>query len=460
MKRNELKTIESESESERVEKINGGRLSSDRILNRVSARESRLDDFDPKQGFATRFYGANECFIGRVESDIDLFGNFANDLKNRLTTNKKSIAAFKDELKNTSIIDSEHYRRLENTFYQDAENQTDMHYRNMKVKNFQIILNEKIISFQEREKNQLERRFLENRRPDYEQSSHMNFTLFLEYLSNDSSSPYLEIQKNNIVKFNPIAEQKRVSLSHLKPCYYNFDNVVESSVQNDIASMINHTIQKVNDERDVVVVIYGNKRTGKRKLKNQIVTSIFKYFEKVLLETNINEFNFNFSAFLKDTDTRFSDLTLKPDSYQEQLLNLLNSLFKKPDKRFLKDKIGNTNFNTKCAFFELSRIIDDDYFNSEFLKSVCTKVSGLYVITINQLVKQKNNSKKSFIKSVLRDALSENKDTLLEEPLQRLLKNFENLYTKVICTINPSAPASRHSYNLIQTLPTYNKYYD
>jgi hypothetical protein len=38
----------------------------------------------------------------------------------------------------------------------------------------------------------------------------------------------------------------------------------------------------VNDERDNLIVIYGEKRTGKRNLRNLIVSAIFKYYERVL----------------------------------------------------------------------------------------------------------------------------------------------------------------------------------
>ena len=464
MKKNELNTIQSVSESDRFEKIHEVKFSIDSSKYKTSQRDSYLDDsaFDPKKGFATRFYGANEHFFDKIDMDRDLFESFATDLKSKLKNNKKQILAFKDELNNMPIIDGEYFKRFESMCLIDSDCQTDMHYHNICVKNRNIINNEKIISFLEREKNQLEKRYLGNRRPDYEQSSHMNYTLFIEYQSNEFNSPYLEINKNNIVKFNAhsdIMKSNRLSLPQIQPVHYNFDDIFQSYVQNDVTLMANHTIQKVNDERDVIIIIYGSKRTGKRKLKNLLITSIFKYFEKVLIEGNIETFNFNFSALLKDLDTRFSDLCLKSDSYQEQLLNLLNSQLKHIDKKFLKEKIKGSN--TKCAFFELSRIAEEsDSFGSEFQKSVCVKVSGLYVITVNKLTKQNNKSKKHFIKSVLRDTLSENKDSLIEEPLQRLLKNFESAYTKVICTLNPYAIASKQSYNLIQTLPICNKYYD
>ncbi len=88
------------------------------------------------------------------------------------------------------------------------------------------------------------------------------------------------------------------------------------------------------------------------------------------------KFGFKFSALVKDLDCRFSDLYLKKDGYREQLLGLLNSLLKPLDKKFLKERI--TGSLSKCAFFELSRIInEEDSCETEFMKSVTGKTSGL-----------------------------------------------------------------------------------
>ena len=204
--------------------------------------------------------------------------------------------------------------------------------------------------------------------------------------------------------------------------------------------------------------MYGEKKTGKRNLRNLIVTAILKYYEKVLLEGNVENFNFKFSALVKDLDCRFSDLYLKKDGYREQLLNLLNSLLKPLDKKFLKERI--TGSRSKCAFFELSRIIDEeDTCETEFMKSVTGKTSGLYVITCNKIPKAGTcKTKKEFIGKVLKGCMKEAVDTPMEAPLARLCKNFDNLYTKVICTLNPYAMASRQSYNLIQSLPSSHRY--
>jgi len=224
--------------------------------------------------------------------------------------------------------------------------------------------------------------------------------------------------------------------------------------------MINGLIQKVNDERDNIILVYGPKRTGKRNLRNLIVTAILKYYERVLVEGNIINFNFKFSALVKDLDTRFSDLYLKKEGYREQFLTLLNSLLKPIDKKFIKEKIEGTS--SKCAFFELSRIIDEeDTCETEFVKSITAKASGLYVITYNKIPNAgKCKTKRDFIAKVLKSCRKEAIDTPMEAPLARLYKNFDSLYTKVICTLNPYSIASRQSYGLIQSLPKSHVYLD
>lgn len=156
---------------------------------------------------------------------------------------------------------------------------------------------------------------------------------------------------------------------------------------------------------------------------------------------------------VKDLDTKWSDLWIKKSSYKEQLLNLVNALLKQIDKKFIKEKVKGAGY--KCAFFELSRIVEEsDEYETELLKSMTSKISGIYIIVCSEIMKpQTTLCKKDFIGQVIKGCYADNLNTPIEGPLKRLHENYLDVYTKVICSLNPDAIASRQSYSTIQSLP-------
>ena len=217
--------------------------------------------------------------------------------------------------------------------------------------------------------------------------------------------------------------------------------------------MMYNLVQKANTERDLVIIIHGCKKTGKRQLRNQLITGLFDYLDKGIQDGNIEKNDFKVSTMVKEYDTKWSDLQLKKNSFSKQLQALASSVIAKVDKKFIKEKIEGCP--SKCAFFELSKMLcNREELNTEILKSSVSKVNGIYFITYNKLLKIPNCVKKSdFIKNLLKECVRENANTLIEDPIRRLLTNFDTAYTNVICTLNPFSRSSRQSYEQVKSLP-------
>lgn len=75
-------------------------------------------------------------------------------------------------------------------------------------------------------------------------------------------------------------ESSRITTPPPQPIYYKFDEIIESNRPENMRSLTDDIIDKVNSERDVCLIFYGSKRTGKRKLRNLILTLIFDYYDK------------------------------------------------------------------------------------------------------------------------------------------------------------------------------------
>jgi hypothetical protein len=121
-------------------------------------------------------------------------------------------------------------------------------------------LNEKASNFLEREKGLL-RRSLHS-----PLTNPQKFTLYIEYHQSQTPCNYLKSNSENIVQVTSTTTMK------LPPVYYKFHNLVESNSPQMITNMVNNIVYNINLNRDNLIVIYGNKDTGKQKLKNIILT--------------------------------------------------------------------------------------------------------------------------------------------------------------------------------------------
>jgi hypothetical protein len=127
-----------------------------------------------------------------------------------------------------------------------------------------LSLNEKASNFLEREKGLLGRSL---HSPVHSPLTNpQKFTLYIEHHQSQTPCNYLKSNSENIVQVTSTTTMK------LPPVYYKFHNLVESNSPQMITNMVNNIVYNINLNRDNLIVIYGNKDTGKQKLKNIILT--------------------------------------------------------------------------------------------------------------------------------------------------------------------------------------------
>ena len=229
-----------------------------------------------------------------------------------------------------------------------------------------------------------------------------------------------------------------------------------------ITNMVNSMVYNINLNRDNLIIIYGKKNTGKQNLRDIILTLVFRYLEKVLIEGAVEDLDLRLSTCQLDEDGR--DVFLKREGYRGQLLKLLGTMVggedsRKEEPEFERGEDSGKNKyrqarvrSTKCSFLELSRVCRGGQGKGEEFMS---KVSGVYVITSNRVLGDHSVSvsKDHFVGQIIGDALGESRGAGEREALRKLGREYGGLSTDVVCTVGADSEVSFESYQMIGGLP-------
>lgn len=106
---------------------------------------------------------------------------------------------------------------------------------------------------------------------------------------------------------------------------YLFSEVYERANPLDLKRIVKNAVQVVQEERDSMILLYGDKGTSKRDVKNYILKNIFEMYKKTLLKNIITKADLKLTVLVKDYETKVSELWLKADSYEEQIHQLTHA---------------------------------------------------------------------------------------------------------------------------------------
>lgn len=106
---------------------------------------------------------------------------------------------------------------------------------------------------------------------------------------------------------------------------YLFNEVYERANPEDLKCIVKNAVQVVQDERDSMILLYGDKGTSKRDVKNYILKNIFEMYKKTLLKNITTKADLKLTVLVKDYETKVSELWLKADSYEEQIHQLTHA---------------------------------------------------------------------------------------------------------------------------------------
>lgn len=340
---------------------------------------------------------------------------------------------------------------------QDFSCQTDYVYQNFRKKQNEIGENIKNIDFLNRETNIMMKVVEKRNAKKYSQE----FNCFLNMPTKDFEIPNIYFQSQNCVQVLPHFDFARFGqIGFSKPAInYLFTNITNKANEEHMEAMASKLVRTSRDERDSLLIIYGDKGTAKKEQKNLIVTNVFEFLTKDLLKGIIGKQEQKLTVLVKDFDCKMSELWLKSEGYEEQIDQQLNALFPKMIQRTIKEKVDGKP--AKCVFIELSKITEKlDQENLSFLETATDKICGIYIITQNKLIawpkKRKSKPKPDFVDFIIQESIVGTKGTPVYRPLKKLLKVWKTIPTNVIITLNPEAMASRRVYETILSCPDQN----
>lgn len=337
----------------------------------------------------------------------------------------------------------------------DFSSQTDFVYQNFKKRTNVVFDNAKQIGFQEREAKIMLKLNEGQRECPY------IFNCFQNKPTTDFTCPNIFNQSQTCMQFTPHFDFHRLGqMGFQKPAInYLFSSVTNKVNDQHVKNQTKSVIQTIKEERNSMIIIYGDKGTSKKWLKNLIITNIFEFFQHEFIKGLGEKDELKLTVIVREFEVKFSELWLKQTGYEEQIEQQVNALFPKIEQKSLKEQVSGQP--TKSVFIELSKITEKwESDNLAFLETATDKICGVYIITDNELVKwpkkKKDKTKTEFIKHLLDDAAVGTKGTPVYRPLKNLLKAWKTIPINVIVALNPEALASRRVYETILSQPDQN----
>jgi len=144
-----------------------------------------------------------------------------------------------------------------------------------------------------------------------------------------------------------------------------------------------------------------------------------------------------------------SELILKPDSYNQQLDELVERLLTPPKEILLKEKIGNYPF--QVLFIELGRIKKSSFRkDSQLITAETDKVHGATIIICNQEVQGPFKDRGELVKCILKNSVKELQGEPVCMHLKNILSNCKMLKPNLIFTLNPQNLSERTTKKFIE----------